>query len=828
MTRRGRAPGAVLIGSWRVALRLAARAAARHPVRSGLVILLLLVPVYAATVLASAWAAVSVPADREAAWRLGKADMLISGGQAEEVLRDLPAGSRTILYRDGETVVASHDGSYLIREYRAVDLADPVNKGAYLVRAGRPPAAAGEIAITAALATALRVGLGDPVHAGLPERRLAVVGIVETPDKLSREALLVAPSQKLSAGGRQGFLIQLPPAAAGWHPPRGQGRTDVGYLFRDSLDPDPSEQALAAAGIAVVVAFAGAQVVLLVAAAFAVAARRQRRELGLVAAVGATGRQLTRIVLANGLVLGLFAGALGVVLGTVTVQLGRGWLQRLVDRPLAEEGIAAWQLPGIALLAVVAGLLAALGPARSVARAPVQAALANRVVTGSRGGRRLLFTGLAAIAVGITLTTWAAQPEIAGAAIVAFGSGLILMGTAACGPAVVGLAGRLAGFLPTPVRLAWRHGARHQLRTGAAVAAVCAATAGSVGLMLFTAADTRTGSATEPDARAGQILIPADAARLLNADQTRSLRQALPVQHMLRLTVADTEVGYTNSAPQPGPPPVVSQTVAVGGADIVRAMTGQEPDQAITNAIRDGHAVAFYPEFISDGRLQLNAAGQPTAIPAVLAAAPAYFRDRSVLPGALIPKETAASLGLPTRPGGVIIDTSRMPNPDELATATNIVLGAQAQASQTDVPANPVQLVAGQPANAAHPRLGPIALLLALVSGCVTLVASATAVGLATSELRGDLSTLAAIGAGPRITRWITAAHAGLVVGLGVPLGTLAGVAPAAGLIALRPDTAWHVPWPAIGVVMVLAPALAVIGSAALTKSRLVLVRQLT
>ncbi|MEH0934439.1 FtsX-like permease family protein [Micromonospora psammae] len=791
-------------------------------------VLLLLVPVYAAAVLASAWAAVSVPAEREATWRLGQADMLISGGQAEEVLRDLPAGSRTTPYHDGETVVASHGGGYLIREYRAVDLADHVNDGAYPVRAGRPPAAAGEVAITAALATALRVGPGDSVRAGLPERRLAVVGIVDTPDKLSREALLVAPSQELSAGGRRGFLVQLPPAAAGWHPPLGQGRTDLGYLLRDSLGPDPSEQALVAAGIAVVVAFAGAQVVLLVAAAFAVAARRQRRELGLVAAVGATGRQLTRIVLANGLVLGLLAGALGVVLGVLTAQVGRSWLQRLVDRPLAEEGIATWQLPGIALLAVVAGLLAALGPARAVARAPVQAALANREVAGSRGSRRLLITGLGVSAVGIILTTWAAQPEVAGVAIVAFGSGLILLGVAACGPAMVGLAGRLAGFLPTAVRLAWRHGARHQFRTGAAVAAVCAATAGSVGLMLFTAADTRTGSATQPDARTGQILIPADVARLLNADQARMLRQALPVQNLQHLTVADTEVAYANVAPQPGPPPVVSQTVVVGGEEVVRAMTGQEPGQAIRNAMGNGQAVAFYPEFISDDRLRLNGAAQPTAIPAVLAAAPAYFRDRSVLPGALISKETAALLGIRTRPGGIIIDTTRRPKPDELATARNIVLGAQAQASPTDVPANPVRLIAGQPDNSAGPRLGPIALLLALVSGCVTLIASATAVGLATSELRSDLSTLAAVGAGPRITRWITAAHAGLVVGLGVPLGALAGVAPAAGVIALRPETAWKVPWPAVGVVIVLAPALAVIGSAALTKSRLVLVRRLT
>lgn len=827
MTHRQRVPGGPFIGSWRVALRLATRTAARHPVRSGLVVLLLLVPVYAAAVLAGAWTVVSVPADQAATWRLGTAAMLVSGGQAEEVLQDLPAGSRAVPYRDGDTVVASSGGGYLVREYRAVDLADPVNAGAYLLRTGRPPAGAAEVAVSSRLSATLGVRLGDTVRAGLPERQLTVVGVVDTADKLGREALLVAAGQELSAGGHRGFLVELPPDAAGWRPPLGQGRSDVGYLFRDSLGPDPSEQAAVAAGITIVVVFAGAQVVLLVAAAFAVAARRQRRELGLIAAVGASSRQLTRVVVANGLVLGLIAGVVGAVLGTVTVRLAHGWLQRLVDRPLAGETVAVWQLAGIAMLAVLACLLAALGPARAVARAPVRAALTNREVAGSRGGRRLLVTGLTASAVGVALTTWAAQPDVAGAAIVAFGSGLILLGVAACGPAIVGMAGRLATFLPTPVRLAWRHGARHQLRTGAAVAAVCAATAGSVGLILYTAADTRTGAAAQPEARTGQILIPAEAARLLTTDHTRTLRQTLPARDLLRLTVADTEVAYTNIAPQPGPPPLVSQTVAVGGTDIVRAVTGNEPDETITNAIRDGHAVAFYPEFITDGRLQLTGTTQPTAIPAVLAAAPAHFRDRAVLPGALISPTTATEVGVATRPGGIIIDTTRIPHQHELAAARNLLLSVQAQAPHDVAPASPHQVVIGQPPADTHAQLGPIALILALISGCVTLAASAIAVGLATSELRPDLSTLAAVGAGPRITRTITAAHAGLVVGLGVPLGALTGIAPAAGIIAFRPGVTWNVPWTAIGIVIILAPALAVAGSAALTKSRLVLVRRL-
>jgi putative ABC transport system permease protein len=109
----------------------------------------------------------------------------------------------------------------------------------------------------------------------------------------------------------------------------------------------------------------------------------------------------------------------------------------------------------------------------------------------------------------------------------------------------------------------------------------------------------------------------------------------------------------------------------------------------------------------------------------------------------------------------------------------------------------------------------------------VTLAAGAVAVGLATSEMRDDLSTLAAVGAGPRLRRRIAAAQAGLIVGIGALLGVAGGIAPAAGLVAFRRDLEWHVPWLPLVITVLVAPALAVAATALLTRPRLILVRRM-
>ncbi len=96
------------------------------------------------------------------------------------------------------------------------------------------------------------------------------------------------------------------------------------------------------------------------------------RELGLLRAVGTSRRQVRRIVRYEAVITALIGAVLGAILGVVFAVL--------VSRPLAEEGfVLKFPIPTLLImlvLAAVAGVLAAIGPARRASRMDVLKALA--------------------------------------------------------------------------------------------------------------------------------------------------------------------------------------------------------------------------------------------------------------------------------------------------------------------------------------------------------------------------------------------------------------------------------------------------------------------
>jgi putative ABC transport system permease protein len=476
-------------------------------------------------------------------------------------------------------------------------------------------------------------------------------------------------------------------------------------------------------------------------------------------------------------------------------------------------------LSGIALFAVAVGLIAAFGPARGAARESLRGALAGREQTSRAGTLRWLAGGLltaGAGAAGAVVAAGSAGSVVA----VAVGTVAVLLGVTAFAPVAVAVVGWCASRLPLAARLAVRHAARHRLRTAAAVAAVCTAIAGSMALMFYGAADgAGQGPGGQPNARTGQVLLSAEGAARLTPEQLHAVESVLPARATLPITAVTPEAG-TRPSMRPGDGAVLfpSQLVAVGGAELVRAVTGAEPAPDVTAALRAGKAVAFYPELIFDGHLRI---GPDVRIPAVLALAPDYYTD---LPGAVLPAGTAARHHLATHRGGVVVETTRPPTAGELAAANARALAAQLEAAPATLPA---ELTVGAVPAERGRDYGPMFVVLAVVSGLVTLAASPVAVGLATSEMRDDLSTLAATGAGPGLRRRIAGVQAGLIVGIGVLLGVVAGIAPAAGMVAFRGDLQWRVPWLPLAVTVLVAPLLAIAGTALLTRPRLVLVRRI-
>ena len=96
------------------------------------------------------------------------------------------------------------------------------------------------------------------------------------------------------------------------------------------------------------------------------------RELGLLRAVGMSRRQVRRIVRYESVITALIGAVLGSVLGVVFAVI--------MSRPLADEGftlsIPVGTLLVLLVLAMVAGVIAAIGPARRASRLDVLEALA--------------------------------------------------------------------------------------------------------------------------------------------------------------------------------------------------------------------------------------------------------------------------------------------------------------------------------------------------------------------------------------------------------------------------------------------------------------------
>ena len=231
------------------------------------------------------------------------------------------------------------------------------------------------------------------------------------------------------------------------------------------------------------------------AAALGVGARRQLRELGLLAATGGSGRHLRGLVLLQGFGLGLVGGLAGIPVGLAVTwasfPLARTWLSPVQDETGAllvpEFSVVGRDMAWTVAFTVVLALLTALRPAITAGRVPVVAALAGRR-PARRVRARLVAVGLAVALVGLVLQGVANQLDARGVIVpiqlelLALGtfrsipSGLVitLAGMALCTPALVVLAGRMVPSRPAVLRLAARDAARNPGRSGPAVAAVAA------------------------------------------------------------------------------------------------------------------------------------------------------------------------------------------------------------------------------------------------------------------------------------------------------------------------------------------------------------------
>ena len=161
---------------------------------------------------------------------------------------------------------------------------------------GRLPAAPGEVALAPDLATIMGSALGRDVRLG--GRDLSVVGLVENPADLDDSFALV--TQLPGGADSASFYLDAPTGLVeGFRPP--SGATAV------VKTRSPGAVALADGAALVASCVLLLLVALVAVAAFSVVAQRRLPQLGLLAATGATRRQLGWVMTGHGALIGTFS-----------------------------------------------------------------------------------------------------------------------------------------------------------------------------------------------------------------------------------------------------------------------------------------------------------------------------------------------------------------------------------------------------------------------------------------------------------------------------------------------------------------------------------------
>lgn len=555
--------------SWRAAIRIARRDAWRFKGRSFLVLAMLALPILGVSAadltLRSADLSTAQQLDRE----LGRADARLDdpglggapmlqdakGGNYQPVkdyddepwpegemdlATALPAGAKSLADSEGTARLKTTHGllSASVRELKA---ADPMAEGIMVLDRGRFPKKPDEVAATTAFLESSGLHVGSELTARGLDATYRIVGAYELPDHLNDNqvnalpgALLTPLDKALAAAEQPGTdatttLLTDVPGGAGftWNMVKEANAKGATVASRTvTLNPPPdsdvplyqkedwsngsggdsSTNATQLAIISTVVGLMMLEICLLAGPAFAVGARRSRRQLGLVGANGGDRHHIRAIVLSGGLVIGVVAAVVGTVLGVGLTFALQPVLESVLGQRFGSFDVRPLELLGIALLAVVTGLLAAIVPAVTASRQTVVASLTGR--RGIRKANRILpVLGLTAVVLGAGIALYGSTVSDQ-AIIVGGGSALAELGVVALTPTLVGLFGRIGRWLPLSPRLALRDAVRNRGRTAPAVAAVLAAVAGTVAVATYTASsDAQAEAGYEPDLPYGAVSI---------------------------------------------------------------------------------------------------------------------------------------------------------------------------------------------------------------------------------------------------------------------------------------------------------------------------------
>ncbi|MBX9245618.1 FtsX-like permease family protein [Actinotalea ferrariae] len=365
------------------------------------------------------------------------------------------AEGQGLLEVDGEAVVPS--GASVLTSWA------PEPFGAFAVREGRAPAAAGEVVLDVATATAAGVGVGDTVAVltdlrtdlevvglagfgdadGLPGATIAMV----TLDDAQRMLELGDGVSELRVTAADGASV--PDVLAAVRQALGDDYDVATAQDTAAASADAAKEQLGSLGLVLTAMSAAAVLVggLLIANTFAIVTSQRRRELALLRAAGATSGQVTRAVLGEAVLIGVLGGVLGAALGV----LAAGGLRSVMAAfglPLPEgvTVVSASSVVVSVVLGLVVTVVSAVGAARRAARvAPVEALRASVDLAGGRTSPSRARRALRGVPLALGLAGVAAV--VAGAPVMVLVPAAVatVVGLALLGPVLMPSLARLVG-----------------------------------------------------------------------------------------------------------------------------------------------------------------------------------------------------------------------------------------------------------------------------------------------------------------------------------------------------------------------------------------------
>lgn len=642
--------------------------------------------------------------------------------------------------------------------FRSLDPSGTFTGPMLALRAGHYPTGDDDVALTEELAGSLRASVGDRVE--LDGRQLHVVGLVENPGQLDDEFVLTAPSDHVGSVDEVWLLVDgdLDQADEFREMMAAPGNVDRQTPFDDQTTATVGTLALATLGMLLVA--------LIAVSGFLVMAQRRLRQLGLLAAVGATPRQVRLVTLVDGLVVGAAAAVVGTVVGLAVWAATMTSVEGAVGHRIDGLSVPVWAVAVGMALAIITGAGAAWWPARMAAGMPVHAALSRRPPK-PRSTHRSAAVAIALMVSGVACLSRADGDR---PLFVIAGTLLTPIGMLLLAPIAVRVFSRLAARLPLAGRLALRDLGRNQARSGSALAAIGLCL--GVPVAIIVVANAEKASEAEGNLSNSQLLVRAEDApeRFVIADLTSEQVEALDLQvDQLSATLDDAAVVPLDMAldrDTPGEPGLVDadevKTVEMlwlpPRSDLLEVMPLYVATPEVFEHFGVDPAETDAHDFVSAHRR-----GEFSVAPDAKTRQPMTVTDvgeiddlgYTALPRLFVSPAAADRHGWETMRAAWLVETSAPLTDEQIADAQDWAAAAGLTIESRDRQSSIASLQAGATVAGMLLALGVLALTVGLIRG----------------EVSGDLRTLAATGASDTIRRTLTAATAAALAVLGVVLG---------------------------------------------------------